>query len=91
MSADQEAALSGRSAALDAVIRVAIAKAEKDSHYWSRFDVDDVHQEIECADPSNRTIRRAVSDARALGWVERRDNQKRMKPGPQAEEIVDRE
>lgn len=80
--------LPARSVALDAVIRVAIAKNGA-SRFRSRFTSEDVREQLQ-ADVSDRTIRRALKDAEALEWVEKRSpNARKWRPGPAAEAIVD--
>lgn len=78
--------LPARSVALDAVIRTAVEKADA-SHWNRRFTSEDVAGRLE-ADVSARTVRRALKDAEALEWIQKRSpNAKKWRPGPRAEEI----
>jgi hypothetical protein len=65
--------LPARVEALDAVIETARSKVGKSSWY-RRFGTSDVARNVD-GDVSNRTIRRALNDATALGWVEKSRNE----------------
>lgn len=78
--------VSARVAAFDAAVRRAIEEANDDSwSYRSGFETSDVARAID-QDVSERTVRRALHDAAALGWV--RDQRQKWKAGPRAEEYV---
>ena len=76
---------SGRVAAFEAVVRLAIEEANDDSgwSYRSGFDRSDVEREIS-QDVSTRTVDRALKDAAALGWVD--DRRQGWDAGPRASE-----
>lgn len=77
---------SGRVAAFEAIVRLAIEEAHDDSgwSYRSGIDRGDVEREVS-ADVSLRTIDRALKDAAALGWLE--DRRQGWDPGDRAEEF----
>lgn len=77
-----------RSVALEAVIRVAIQKANGSG--W-RTDVlsPQVIREAD-GETSERTVRRAMKDAEALGWVQKKDWGNEFEPGPKAEQFVEK-
>ena len=75
---------SGRVAAFEAVVRLAIAEADDDGGYlWTGFDRSEVVSLIQ-QDVSTRTVDRALKDAAALGWVD--DRRQGWDAGPRAEE-----
>jgi hypothetical protein len=75
---------SPRSAAFDAAVRVAIRQAHDPTGWSSRFSTSDVMQEL-AAETTERTVRRALKDAEALGWVD--DRRDRWAPGDRAEQF----
>ena len=64
---------SGRVAAFEAIVRLAIEEANDEStwSYQSGFDRSDVEREIN-QNVSTRTVDRALKDAASLGWVKDR-------------------
>lgn len=63
-------AVAARSVALEAAIRVAVDYAERSGRWTKRFETADVMRETPTsADVSELTVRRALNDAQALGWV----------------------
>lgn len=86
---DQEALeeLPARTLAFDAVVRTAVEKAEETSRWRRRFDSGAVRVALE-SEVSDRTIRRAMKGAEALGWIEKpRSTAKEWEAGPRAEGI----
>jgi len=77
-----ERSIPARSAAVEAGVRVAIDRAQK-SGWSSRFETADVRAEIS-QDVSERTVRRALKDLAAMGWVE--DRRHKWQPGERAEQ-----
>jgi hypothetical protein len=81
---------SGRVAAFEAIVRLAIDEAgDGDSWGWGTdVDREDVERELrgDGPDVSLRTIDRALKDAAALDWLE--DRPKGWNPGPRAEEVA---
>lgn len=75
-----------RSVALEAVIRVAIAKVGE-SRWRRTVESPAVEQRAE-GDTSARTVRRAMKDAEAMGWIKKKDYGNEFVPGPRAEEIA---
>jgi len=74
-----------RSVALEAVIRVAISKV--DASRWRRSITSrDVIREAE-GDTSQRTVRRAMKDAEAMGWIRKKNHSNEFVPGTRAENI----
>lgn len=71
-----------RQRGLDAAIRTAIEKANESSRWHRTFSSDRVQKNAE-GDVPDRTMRRALHDARHLGWIEKKRN--KWAPGPQAE------
>lgn len=57
-----------RSIAFDAVVRTAVDRAGESSSYRRRFGTGRVERALE-GEVSTRTVRRALKDAEALGWV----------------------
>ncbi|GGL70224.1 hypothetical protein [Halocalculus aciditolerans] len=73
-----------RSIALEAAIRTAMEQ-ERSRRWHPTVNVPDVRERLE-AKVSDRTIRRALQDARALGWVSKRhDRSTKFEPGEKAE------
>jgi ribosomal protein L40E/rubrerythrin len=73
--------------AFDATIRAAVEKAPETSRWHRRFTSRFVKRKLD-GEASDRTIRRAMKDAEALGWVEKkRPTATKWEPGPRAEEI----
>lgn len=75
-----------RLVALDAAIRVAIEKSQESSRWYRRFSTSDVESELQ-ADVSSRTVRRALQNAHALGWVTRPRPRAKYQPGDRAEQF----
>lgn len=77
-----------RSVALDAVIRIAVEKSDSSLYrYQQRFTSDDVLDRAD-ADISKRTVRRALKDGEALGWVKKPKHANEWKSGRRAKEIA---
>jgi hypothetical protein len=76
-----------RSVALEAVISVAIDKA-RSSRYRRTVASPRVAREAE-GETSDRTIRRAMKDAEALGWIQKKNYGNEYEAGPKAEQLVD--
>ena len=75
---------SGRVAAFEAIVRLAIDEANDDSFGWrSGIERSEVEREIS-TDVSTRTVDRALRDAVALGWLE--DRPQGWEPGERAED-----
>jgi hypothetical protein len=74
---------SGRVAAFDAIVELAIEEANDDSDWslYSGFDRSEVEKQVQHV--STRTIDRALKDAAALGWVT--DDRQGWDAGPKAE------
>lgn len=70
---------------LHASIEKAVAKAEETSSYRQKFESSDV-QRGQYRDLPDRTLRRAMKDAEALGWIEKKRQQ--WRPGEKAEQYV---
>lgn len=84
MSNDHDPA--SRSVALDAVIRLAVEKVGKSSWYQTiQSPAVEKHAD---GDTSSRTVRRAMKDAEAMGWIEKKNYGNEFIPGPRAEEIA---
>lgn len=78
----EERDIPNRVRSLHWVIEEAIEQAEGSS-YRQRFTSTDVQERAD-TDLPNRTLRRALHDAVALGWIEQKRQQ--WKPGERAEE-----
>lgn len=73
--------------AFDAAVRVAVEKAPETSRWYRTFTSKVVESKLD-GDASSRTIRRAIKDAEALGWVQKpRPTAQKWEPGPRAEAI----
>lgn len=77
-----------RSVAVEAVIRTALVHETREYRYGRGFTVETVQEALD-GETTARTVRRALNDAQALGWVRRRDRATRWEPGPKAAEFVD--
>ena len=75
-----------RSVALDAVIRVAVEKVDASS-WRQKIKSPAVETRVE-GETSSRTIRRAMKDAEAMGWIEKKNYGNEFVPGPRAEELA---
>jgi hypothetical protein len=69
----------------EATVSIAIEKATETSRFYRRFDSGDV-QGHATGNVPDRTMRRAINDARELGWVQKKRQQ--WVPGERAEEIA---
>jgi sulfite reductase beta subunit-like hemoprotein len=74
--------VSSRQRGLDAAIRYAIEQAGESSRWRREFSSDAVQRKAE-GDVPDRTMRRALHDARHLGWIEKKRN--KWAPGERAE------
>jgi len=83
---DSEHQPASRSVALEAVIRVAINKVGASS--W-RQTVESPRVIVAAeGETSERTVRRAMKDAEALGWLQKQDYGNEFEPGPRAREVA---
>jgi hypothetical protein len=80
--------LSARSLAFDAVVRTAVEKAQSDYMYRRRFSSKTVLANAD-TEVSKRTVRRALKDAEALGWVKKKSNE--WAPGRRADQLLETE
>lgn len=77
-----------RSVALEAVIRTALERAEESSRFRRKFTSEDVAGDVD-GDTTVRTVRRAMKDAEALGWVASKNWGNEWTPGEKAEAFAD--
>jgi len=80
---------SGRVAAFDAIVQIALEEAHSDSRWAYGRDVErsDVEKRVRRetdVSVSTRTVDRALSDAEALGWIKHK--RKGYDAGPKAQE-----
>ena len=76
----------GRSVALEAVIRVAISEVGERS-YRQNITSPRVSRELE-GSASDRTVRRAMKDAESLNWIQKKKYGNEFEPGEKAVAIA---
>lgn len=81
MSDDGEREIPARVAVVEAAVRVVIE--DLGTGWRGKFRYDDVRQQMD-REVSDRTIRRGLKDAAAMGWV--KDRRQGWGPGPLAEQ-----